>query len=96
MSLTGALRAANQDLRVQLRRERTEGRKKMLRLPKQDDDLNGQACNVMDRWRKVLEASASPVSPTGPSNGLMAIGAGGMQATEVDEMKINTRKGEFI
>lgn len=80
VSLTGALREANQDLRIQLRRERTEGRKKMLKLPKTDDTENGG--NAMDRWRKVLEAS-SPVSPTGPGI-----------PQEQDDQKNNTRKGK--
>lgn len=66
-------------MRIQLRRERTEGRKKMLKIPKTDDAENGG--NAMDRWRKVLEAS-SPVSPTGPGVPL-----------EQDEFKTNNRKG---
>lgn len=79
--MTGALREANQDLRIQLRRERTEGRKKMLKLPKNDDTQNDG--NPIDRWRKVLEAS-SPLTPTS--------GVGG-QPAEQDEVKNLARKG---
>lgn len=100
VSLTGALREANQDLRVQLRRERTESRKKMLREPKADvDGIGGTAGNVMDRWRKVLEAS-SPVSPNSVVGnmgigGVLSVGGneGGVQPTEEDELKNIARKG---
>lgn len=82
VSLTNALREANQDLRLQLQRERTEGRKKMLKLPtKSEDTGNG---GPMDRWRKVLEAS-SPLTPTG----------GGVPVDQ-DEVKVQARKGRLI
>lgn len=84
VSLTGALREANQDLRIQLRRERTEGRKKMLKLPKTDDAQNDG--NPMDRWRKVLEAS-SPLTPTS--------GAGG-QPTEQEELVKTAARKELL
>lgn len=54
MSLTGALREANQDLRNQLRRERQEERRKMLQrvVNAKLDDSGGN--NAIDRWRKVI------------------------------------------
>lgn len=54
MSLTGALREANQDLRNQLRRERQEERRKMLQrvVNAKLDDSGGN--NAIDRWRKVV------------------------------------------
>lgn len=82
VSLTGALREANQDLRIQLRRERTEGRKKMLKLPKTDDTLNDG--NPMDRWRKLLVEASSPLTPT--STGMPA---------EQDDAKNHVRKGKI-
>lgn len=84
MALTGALREANDDLRNQLRRERQEERRKMQRVvnAKLSDD-NGN--NVMDRWRKVLEAS-SPLTPIPP---------GGQTSTELEEEKMKTRR-EFL
>lgn len=66
ISLTNALREANEDLKNQLRRERQEERRKMLQrvvTAKLDDSGNGN--NAMDRWRKVLEAS-SPLTPSAP------------------------------
>lgn len=84
MALTGALREANDDLRNQLRRERQEERRKMQRVvnAKLSDD-NGN--NVMDRWRKVLEAS-SPLTPMPP---------GGQTAAEAEEEKMKARR-EFL
>lgn len=81
VSVTNALREANQDLRLQLQRERTEGRKKMLRIgqAKSEDTGNGGA---MDRWRKVLEAS-SPLTPS----------ATGVPIDQ-EEVKIQARKGK--
>lgn len=54
MSLTGALREANEDLRNQLRRERQEERRKMLQrvVNAKLDDSGGN--NAIDRWRKVI------------------------------------------
>lgn len=84
MALTGALREANDDLRNQLRRERQEERRKMQRVvnARMSDD-NGN--NVMDRWRKVLEAS-SPLTPVPP---------GGQTAAEAEEEKMKARR-EFL
>lgn len=83
VSLTGALREANQDLKNQLRRERQEERRKMLQrvVNAKLDDSGGN--NAIDRWRKVLEAS-SPVTPNMPG-----------QPSEPDEEKIKARR-EFL
>lgn len=83
LSLTGALREANQDLKNQLRRERQEERRKMLQrvVNAKLDDSGGN--NAIDRWRKVLEAS-SPVTPNAPG-----------QPSEPDEEKIKARR-EFL
>lgn len=83
VSLTGALREANQDLKNQLRRERQEERRKMLQrvVNAKLDDSGGN--NAIDRWRKVLEAS-SPVTPNMPG-----------QTSEPDEEKIKARR-EFL
>lgn len=80
LSLTGALREANQDLKNQLRRERQEERRKMLQrvVNAKLDDSGGN--NAMDRWRKVLEAS-SPITPNAPG-----------QTSEPDEEKIKARR----
>ncbi|XP_055844282.1 transmembrane channel-like protein [Episyrphus balteatus] len=84
VSLTGALREANQDLRNQLLKEREEERKKMFKLP--DTKTNEQAATALtNRWRKVLEAS-SPVTPTGP----------GQQAPDFDEEIKNQARKELI
>lgn len=84
VSLTGALREANQDLKNQLRRERQEERRKMLQrvVNAKLDDSGGN--NAIDRWRKVLEAS-SPVTPNMPG-----------QPSEPDEEKIKARALMFM
>lgn len=82
MSLTGALREANEDLRIQLRRERTEERRKMLKVVANKAEDTANAGNAIDRWRKVMEAS-SPLTPTGT----------GPSADQEDE-KTLARKGK--
>ncbi|XP_075163206.1 transmembrane channel-like [Haematobia irritans] len=62
VSLTGALREANQDLKTQLQKEREEERKKFFKVPELKAPENSST-TMSNRWRKVLEAS-SPVSPT--------------------------------
>ncbi|EDV96539.1 GH16307 [Drosophila grimshawi] len=62
ISLTGALREANQDLRTQLQKEREEERKKIFKVP-EVKQAEPTATTLTNRWRKVLEAS-SPVTPT--------------------------------
>lgn len=82
ISLTNALREANEDLKNQLRRERQEERRKMLqRVVHAKLDDNGNGSNAMDRWRKVLEAS-SPLTPNAP----------GQIPEPADEEKMQARK----
>ena len=58
ISLTGALREANQDLKTQLHKERTEERKKMMRLMENKimDSVNANS-KLTNRWKKVLEVN---------------------------------------
>ncbi|CRK89048.1 CLUMA_CG002617, isoform A [Clunio marinus] len=67
ISLTGALRMANQDLKTQLHKERTEERKKMMRLmeDKLMDSVN-VTNKLSNRWKKVLEVP-KPASLMTPS-----------------------------
>uniref|UniRef100_A0A1B0CEB5 Transmembrane channel-like protein 3 n=2 Tax=Lutzomyia longipalpis TaxID=7200 RepID=A0A1B0CEB5_LUTLO len=66
ISLTNALREANQDLRNQLRRERMEERKKMRKLAENKPTTDANApTGISERWRKVLENATSPLTPTG-------------------------------
>lgn len=83
MSLTGALREANQDLKNQLRRERQEERRKMLQRVVNAKLDDGGGSNAIDRWRKVLEAS-SPLTPNAPG-----------QPAPADEEKLKARR-EFL
>lgn len=55
ISLTGALRMANQDLKTQLHKERTEERKKMVRLMEDKIMDSVNAANKLNRWKKVLD-----------------------------------------
>lgn len=85
ISLTNALREANEDLKNQLRRERQEERRKMLqRVVTAKLDDSGGGSHAMDRWRKVLEAS-SPLTPNAP----------GQIYEPPDEEKMQARK-EFL
>lgn len=80
VSLTGALREANQDLKTQLQKEREEERKKFFKVPEIKQSENNS--NTMtNRWRKVLDAS-SPVSPTSQPD------------FESEEYKNQARKGK--
>jgi transmembrane channel-like protein len=64
ISLTGALREANQDLKTQLHKERTEERKKMMKLM-EDKMIEVNAANRLSaRWKKVLDISKPNVVPT--------------------------------
>ncbi|XP_048515519.1 transmembrane channel-like protein isoform X2 [Athalia rosae] len=56
VSLTGSLREANNDLKIQLRQERTEERRKMFRIAEKRHDIN-EAPFV--RWKKILPALPS-------------------------------------
>lgn len=81
VSLTGALREANQDLRTQLQKEREEERKKIFKVPEVKPTENSAAA-LSSRWRKVLEAS-SPITPTPPPD------------FESEEYKNKARKGKL-
>ena len=58
ISLTGALRMANQDLKTQLHKERTEERKKMMKLMEDKimDSVN-VSHKLSTKWKKALEVS---------------------------------------
>ncbi|XP_062549373.1 transmembrane channel-like protein isoform X2 [Armigeres subalbatus] len=58
ISLTGSLREANQDLKLQLRKERTEERRKMFKIAtnqhcQQNEGING----LSNSWHKVLDST---------------------------------------
>lgn len=55
ISLTGALREANQDLKVQLHKERTEERKKMMKLMEDKIMQANMANRLSNRWKKALD-----------------------------------------
>jgi transmembrane channel-like protein len=58
ISLTGALRMANQDLKTQLHKERTEERKKMVKLMEEKIKDSVNITNrLTNRWKKVLAES---------------------------------------
>ncbi|XP_076248712.1 transmembrane channel-like protein [Calliopsis andreniformis] len=53
VSLTGSLREANNDLKIQLRHERTEERRKLFKIVKKREDL---VDTTLLKWKKVLPA----------------------------------------
>lgn len=55
ISLTSALREANQDLKVQLHKERTEERKKMMKLMEDKIMQANMANRLSNRWKKALD-----------------------------------------
>jgi len=68
ISLTGALREANLDLKSQLHKERTEERKKMMKL--MEDKINEVSISknrLSARWKKVLDISKPSVMMTAPT-----------------------------
>lgn len=83
VSLTSALREANQDLRNQLRRERMEERRKMLKFNEQKQNPQEENAPISLRWRKVLDSASSPLTPTA---------AGGVIDPE-EAQKIQEKKG---
>lgn len=85
VSLTSALREANQDLRNQLRRERMEERRKMLKLTEQKQNPQENNAPISLRWRKVLDSASSPLTPTN---------AGGVIDAE-EAQKIQDKKGSY-
>lgn len=60
ISLTSSLREANQDLKIQLRKERTEERKKMMKLVVNQPEPTSNAISA--RWKKVMEGSQTVTS----------------------------------
>lgn len=72
ISLTGALRMANQDLKTQLHKERTEERKKMMKLMEDKimDSVN-VTNKLSNRWKKVLEVS-KPTGMTPPITSVLS------------------------
>lgn len=52
---------ANQDLKVQLHKERTEERKKMMRLMEDKIMDSVNAANKLNRWKKVLESKPTTI-----------------------------------
>lgn len=82
ISLTNALREANQDLKMQLRRERTEERRKMFKISMNNRPNSGtiQPRTLSNRWKKVLENNSSPNLPPGANQ------------AEIDDEKIQARK----
>jgi transmembrane channel-like protein len=67
ISLTGALRMANQDLKTQLHKERTEERKKMVKLMEDKIMDSVNVTNKLNRWKKVVEGSKPSAVMTVPS-----------------------------
>ncbi|XP_058829863.1 transmembrane channel-like protein [Topomyia yanbarensis] len=58
ISLTGSLREANQDLKIQLRKERTEERRKMFKIAtKQHCQQNESVNGLSSSWHKVLNSA---------------------------------------
>ncbi|XP_058458320.1 transmembrane channel-like protein [Malaya genurostris] len=58
ISLTSSLREANQDLKIQLRKERTEERRKMFKIAtNQHRQLNESVNGLSDSWHKVLNST---------------------------------------
>lgn len=65
ISLTGSLREANQDLKIQLRKERTEERRKMFKMAtnqhcQQNEGING----LSNTWHKVLDSTQQRITST--------------------------------
>lgn len=63
ISLTGALREANLDLKNQLHKERTEERKKMMKLMENRINHTVKMTNLTDRWKRVSATEKQPTAP---------------------------------
>ncbi|XP_034232808.1 transmembrane channel-like protein 2 [Thrips palmi] len=63
LSLTNSLREANNDLKIQLRRERTEERRKMFQIV---DGRRGGGGDLADKWRRLTAALPSAGTPGTP------------------------------
>ncbi|XP_026479327.1 transmembrane channel-like protein 2 [Ctenocephalides felis] len=90
ISLTASLREANQDLKLQLRRERTEERRKMFRLTRSEDSFDdgkennggaGGGGTQADQWRKALALRSQ----------MAGSGVGGLQKTEDERSEFLAR-----
>ncbi|XP_046734422.1 transmembrane channel-like protein [Diprion similis] len=68
VSLTGSLREANNDLKIQLRQERTEERRKMFQFVEKRQDIQDAP---FVRWKKIL-----PILPTNKTAGVVVIEEG--------------------
>ncbi|XP_046604050.1 transmembrane channel-like protein [Neodiprion virginianus] len=68
VSLTGSLREANNDLKIQLRQERTEERRKMFQIVEKRQEIQDAP---FVRWKKIL-----PVLPTNKTAGVVVIEEG--------------------
>ncbi|XP_021914731.1 uncharacterized protein LOC110827408 isoform X4 [Zootermopsis nevadensis] len=103
VSLTGALREANNDLKIQLRRERTEERRKMFQLM-HHKRRGGSGADKSDtpyiRWRKILPVMPSKSLPgatsklgdnnTEDKESIMAVGNGNIK-NDASQNEILTR-----
>ncbi|XP_053687325.1 transmembrane channel-like protein [Sabethes cyaneus] len=64
ISLTGSLREANQDLKMQLRKERTEERRKMFKIASNQHCQPNEVTNgLSSSWHKVLDSTTTQVKP---------------------------------
>ncbi|XP_033223167.1 transmembrane channel-like protein 2 isoform X2 [Belonocnema kinseyi] len=61
VSLTGSLREANNDLKIQLRQERTEERRKMFKIAEKRQEVKDAP---FSRWKKILPTSVPPSNVT--------------------------------
>ncbi|XP_055598956.1 transmembrane channel-like protein isoform X2 [Uranotaenia lowii] len=69
ISLTGSLREANQDLKTQLRKERTEERRKMFKMAKtQNCNQSENANGLSNSWHKVLDSTKLRIHSTTSEN----------------------------
>lgn len=64
VSLTGSLREANNDLKVQLRQERTEERRKMFKIAEKRQEIQE---TPFTRWKNILPSFMPPRKDTGIS-----------------------------
>ncbi|XP_053994834.1 transmembrane channel-like protein, partial [Hylaeus volcanicus] len=80
VSLTSSLREANNDLKIQLRHERTEERRKLFRIVKRRDELIDSS---FYKWKKMLPALSKKSTKPRLSKGEAEIEA--VELTDVDE-----------
>ncbi|XP_055538151.1 transmembrane channel-like protein isoform X2 [Wyeomyia smithii] len=69
ISLTGSLREANQDLKLQLRKERTEERRKMFKIATNQHCQSNEGANgLSSSWHKVLDSTQLKLQPSSNEN----------------------------